>query len=780
MNQKAEQQPDVPKTISRSLSVSEENRRQLRFEYNLGALAVGSFRVLGSKEFLDDLAGFFADDGNKNRKMEILTTLGEAAVCPDRTIREKTLNLLSRVAPYSVQEGDHQEIVVLLDNLSRWLEYEPEVLPGFPLFCLRIEQLVAWLLQQSLWQDAEKALALLALIQGGGLGKGAAIRNGIGQSLRRLAAAATIETLIDGFLQNDRLRDLYLANLRSLGESSAGRVFRRIVNCTEQEQRQQLLDLAFIVAGEAFPAHVEEVLRQQPAAETLRDIIQAVADNNEERAYPLLHHYLAHEDKQVQHEMIRYIVKLGGQEMKDRLLAALGVVHNSLRFTVIRLLAENAGGDESVMSALGDFIDRRNTLAPDARQGVVRAIVIALRSYPHRQSMELLDNLYRDYEHVAGSASLLLQIEHSLNMLNPRLRHARHVYHDPGEVVFESDPVYRQQAYNRVAKIEVEMRRILHQGDSKAAGRFLYQQARTAGRERDFVAAEMLRDRIFQVDPMALDEMVELSDWLENQKKAIVEPLQDETWSKLGGLLTPAELRGLQKAMHREQYGKGELIIRAGEADESLYFITSGTVGLHSLSGGDEQFLKRMKPGDILGSAPFFTASLWTFSLRALADVHVHLLRREAFGPLVEEFPEIGTKLHRYCAKYEEMIAELMKTTGSDRREFPRFPAVRPIAGCLQDPFGTGQSNTFHGHLVNISRQGLSFATTIAARENPRLLVGREIVSAIHADGATLARCSGIVVAVSQETGVSGAYGIHVKFARLMDQVTLNRIVSLG
>lgn len=777
MKQKAEQQPDVLATVNRNLSLSEEKRRQLRFEYNLAALVVGSVRVLGSNEFVDDLAAFLANDSEeKDRNRKILTALGEAAVCPDRMIRERTLTVLSLVALNSLQKNDRGEIILLVHNFSQWLEYEQEVLPGFAVICKRIEELADWLLQRSLWKDASKIVCLLAEIHCGGLEKSAAIRSFAGKSLSKLATESTVEKLADGYLRNDSEQDFYLGILRGLGIPSAVLLMGRILQSADRKERQQFLNLISIVAGEAFPGLVEDALQQPPAAEALRDIIHIAAENNGAAIYPILQRCIAHEDKRVQHEMIRYIVKLDGREMKARLMAGLGVVHDSLKITIIRLLAEHAGGDESVLSVLCEFIDSRNIFAPNARPELVRAVVIALRSFPYRQSIEVLDRLHSEYKNLADSDRLLLQIDRSVKILTPQLRHNRQFPDDAGEVVFDSDPVHKQLACNKVAKIEEEIRKILRQGDSKGAGQLLYQHARTAGRERDFVTAEKLRDRILEIDPMALTEVVELGEWLENQKKAMTEPLHSETWCDLGDLLAPVEFKALHQILRRETYRKGDLIIQAGESDESLYFLTSGHIGLNCLSGGDERFLKRMKPGDILGSTPFFSASVWTFSLRALSDVHVHLLRREAFRLLVEKYPELEQKLHRYCTKYEEMIAELLKTTGDDRREFPRYPAVRLITNCLQDPYGAGESRAFTGELVDISRNGLAFTVKISGRENARLLLGREIASTIQADGESIAQCSGIVVGVRQRK-IAKDFSIHVKLARKIDDDMFNRIV---
>lgn len=402
-----------------------------------------------------------------------------------------------------------------------------------------------------------------------------------------------------------------------------------------------------------------------------------------------------------------------------------------------------------------------------------------LRAFPEQKSIDLLGFLRREYEKVPESDHLLLQIDQSLKILTPQLRHSRQrLENTEDDVSFESDPRQQQIAFNKAAKTEEAVRKLIRRGESKRAGELLYEHALAAGRERDFVTAEMLRDRILEVNPMALAEVIELGEWIEEQKTTLICSHHIEIWSNLYDEMATEEFNALYQGLRHEDYRKGELIIQAGESDDSLYFLNSGFIGLHCIIGGNEHFLKRMGPSDVLGGEQFFSASVWTVSLRALSDVQVQVLDQDAFRTIAENFPEFGEKLQKYCGKYAK-VPELLKMSGDDRREFPRFPVTLLTKNYLRDPYGAQGSRHFNGALIDISRNGLAFAIKISSRKNTRLLLGRQIVSEIQAEGESLMHCSGVIVGVRTQDADSQNFTVHVKLSKDIDDSVLKQIVTM-
>lgn len=780
MNTKTGQQPDTLEKIRRDIASSEERRRKLRFEHNLTALALGSIQVLGNDEFVSGLVEYLPENfsNKKDQNRKILIALGDAVVCEESRIRERTLAVLSLAAVHYLQHNDKGSIILLVRSFSRWLEYEAEVLPGLTIIVKCIENLSIWLLEMSFWKDAERIITLLATIRSGELEKCSAIRSLAAKSLSRLATEPLIEKLTDSYLKESD-QEFQKIILLCFGKQSAMYLTGRAGGSSDHTERLALMELLLPFREHLFPV-LEDYLKEDHQWAALRNIIFIVSELGEESLYPLIQQFFSHEDRRVQHEMIRCVVKLGGANMNVRLLAGLGAVNDSLKIYIIRMLAEHEERDDSAVSAFGELLDKRRDRSSSSTHGIRSAIITALRAFPCRQSIALLNRLQTEYRKIPGSDHVLLQIDHSLKILTPQVRHNRQRPEDLNETVsFDSDPLQKQLAFNKIAKTEEKVRKLMSQGDSNKAGIVLYEHALVAGKERDFATAEMLRDRMLEVNPMALGEVIELGEWIEEQKTTVIGSHHIEIWSNLYEEMSTEEFNALYQAMRQEDYRKGDPIVQAGESDESLYFLNSGYISLNCIAGGRENFLKRMGPSDVLGSEQFFSASVWTVSLRALSDVQVHVLDHDAFKSIAGKFPNFEGKLKRYCDKVAK-IPELLKMSGDDRREYPRYPVTFLTRNHLRDPYGTKGSRDFNAELVDISRNGLAFEIKISSRKNARLLLGRQIVSEIQVEGKPPVQCSGIIVGVRFQDRNDQNFTVHVKLSKKIDDTAFKNILSLG
>ena len=476
--------------------------------------------------------------------------------------------------------------------------------------------------------------------------------------------------------------------------------------------------------------------------------------------------------------MIKCAVKLGGARMKDRLLYGLNEVNDSLKIYIIGILAEHAGRDESVLTALCELAEAKKQFPIESEYNILSAMIHALRFFPSWRSIDLLGRLRNHYDKVSGSDHLLLEIEQSLKILSPQLRHNQQRPEDnEDKVTFDSDPLQKQLAFNKAAKTEEKVKKLVHEGNVEDAGQLLYNHALAAAQEKDFVTAEMLRDRVLEVNPMALTEVIELGELIEEQKTTLVSSHHIEIWGKLYDELTIEEFNVLYQALRQEDYRKGDPIIEAGESDESLYFLNSGYISLNCISNGKEQFLKRMVPSDVLGSEQLFSASVWTVTLRALSDVQVQVLDHTTFREISDRFPDLEDKLQRYCEKYST-IPELLKMSGDDRREYPRYPITLRTQNYLRDPFGVKGSRKFNGELIDISRNGLAFAIKISSKNNAKLLLGRHIVADVFAKNESLIHCSGVIVGVRTPALAAQTFTVHVKLSKKIDDAVLKNIIS--
>jgi hypothetical protein len=235
----------------------------------------------------------------------------------------------------------------------------------------------------------------------------------------------------------------------------------------------------------------------------------------------------------------------------------------------------------------------------------------------------------------------------------------------------------------------------------------------------------------------------------------------------------------LYSVLGQEAYQKGDTIVRAGETDDVLYFLNDGYVSVNCLCGANVNFLKRLGPGSILGGEQFFSASVWTVTLKALSPVHFQVLDHAKFLKVAEEFLGIEEELRQYCQKYAG-VPDLLRMSGDDRREYPRYRVSLFTQNLLLDPYGNKSKRSFRGELLDISRNGLAFIIKISSRNNAKMLLGRQILTTLQQNsGEVLSECSGVVVGVRYHDMIAKDSTVHIKLSQKIEDAVFARILAL-
>jgi CRP/FNR family transcriptional regulator, cyclic AMP receptor protein len=112
--------------------------------------------------------------------------------------------------------------------------------------------------------------------------------------------------------------------------------------------------------------------------------------------------------------------------------------------------------------------------------------------------------------------------------------------------------------------------------------------------------------------------------------------------SKLAIELNDDEQRTLARAMTLRDLKHGEVLIREGSADDHLYVVASGVLGVVKGVGTDaEVTLNAIRPGDVVGELSFLDASTRYASLVALSDTRVLGLSRSALEGMLDTNPKV-------------------------------------------------------------------------------------------------------------------------------------------
>jgi len=108
--------------------------------------------------------------------------------------------------------------------------------------------------------------------------------------------------------------------------------------------------------------------------------------------------------------------------------------------------------------------------------------------------------------------------------------------------------------------------------------------------------------------------------------------------SKLAVELNDDERRTLARAMTLRDLKHGEVLIREGSADDHLYVVASGVLGVVKGVGTDaEVTLNAIRPGEL----SFLDASTRYASLVALSDTRVLGLSRSALEGMLDTHPKV-------------------------------------------------------------------------------------------------------------------------------------------
>ncbi|MGB9094533.1 MAG: cyclic nucleotide-binding domain-containing protein [Gallionella sp.] len=112
--------------------------------------------------------------------------------------------------------------------------------------------------------------------------------------------------------------------------------------------------------------------------------------------------------------------------------------------------------------------------------------------------------------------------------------------------------------------------------------------------------------------------------------------------------ITEDEAKSLAEIMGVRELKDGELLVKEGEADHTLYILADGKLGVISATAdGRQNLVHTMTAGECAGTRAFVDRSPRKATLRALGDATVYMLTPEAFDTVVNTNPRLAYKVMR-------------------------------------------------------------------------------------------------------------------------------------
>jgi CRP-like cAMP-binding protein len=267
----------------------------------------------------------------------------------------------------------------------------------------------------------------------------------------------------------------------------------------------------------------------------------------------------------------------------------------------------------------------------------------------------------------------------------------------------------------------------LSEGMQDAAIKTLFDLIVAYARKKDFLKAEALRDRLFEVAPMALNEITKSGDIIDEEKSSSIDEDHRKTWSELYDILENEEANGLYFAMRENIYSKDEAVFSVGDRNNNLYFIDNGELRMVYTKGDEEILIKNLGPGDLAGEDTFFsTTAFRTVSVIADSQAKLRYIEKGVLEKWQEKLPGIEAKLYEYCRK-SGLVPDLLARKGLDRRMQERLELSGRVTIQLLNASGAPIGKPFIGGLLDIAATGLSFSFKISKKETARKLLGLKL-----------------------------------------------------
>lgn len=130
--------------------------------------------------------------------------------------------------------------------------------------------------------------------------------------------------------------------------------------------------------------------------------------------------------------------------------------------------------------------------------------------------------------------------------------------------------------------------------------------------------------------------------------------------SSVGSEIHEDEAKILAAILGVRQVKDGELLVSEGGAEQTLFILVAGKLGVISTaSGGTEKLVHTMKAGECAGTRAFVDRTPRKATLRAIGNATVYTLTPEAFDTVVDTYPRLAYKVMR--ALFRSTHANLMR-----------------------------------------------------------------------------------------------------------------------
>lgn len=308
--------------------------------------------------------------------------------------------------------------------------------------------------------------------------------------------------------------------------------------------------------------------------------------------------------------------------------------------------------------------------------------------------------------------------------------------------------------------------------------RQLFNQIEQAAKDRNFQQAEMLRNKLLEVDSTALTEIIKSAEIIEEEKAAGIDSDHLVTWENLYSTLTDEEKNCLFYSMKKVVVPPKKIILSHGAYNTRLFFIDDGKVTIIFPKKGKNTVLAQLGKGNLLGEYSFTSISLCSATAVSHTEVNLYVLDNQITDSWHDDFPGLYGKIIDFCIKHGS-LEDISRWKALEKRNKPRYPIKGPLKGTLLSKEGQKTETYFRGTLSDISLEGCAFEIKLSKKATARALLARHLFLnfsfEIGDENLTFDKI-GKIVKVSFY--MHNDYCIHLKFTKPITKAILEKILK--
>lgn len=306
----------------------------------------------------------------------------------------------------------------------------------------------------------------------------------------------------------------------------------------------------------------------------------------------------------------------------------------------------------------------------------------------------------------------------------------------------------------------------------------LYEEIVVAAKAKEFQRAEALRDKLLEVAPTALSEIIGSAEVIEEEKASGVDTDHLAVWDHLYSTLSQEEINCLFYSMRKVVVPPKKIILSHGAYNTKLFFIDSGKVTIIFPKKGKNTVLAQLGKGSLLGEYSFTSISLCSATAVSHTEVVLYCLENSATDSWHENHPGLYEKIIDFCIKHGS-LEEISHWKSLEKRSKPRYPVTEPLRGVLLTKDGKRTGTSFRGGLTDISQDGCAFEIKLSKKETARALLARHLLlSFSFRVGEELMEFDMVGKIVKLSFYMHNDYCVHISFTKALKKAVLEKFLN--